>query len=366
MKIRTFFGKLRRKILRILLGRDLFLQVTSIREIINKSQSIVQGKIEESQSNIQIKISESQDIIQNKLEESQSIVQGKIEESQSNVRIKFEEVFKRIDTIYYESNSYFNELIKHIHESKRIKEINTKTFAKYRNIYKNCEIIIMGAGPTLKYYEPIGNCIIIGTNGVVLYDKVKLDFLFVQDVNAMNRYEKEIINYDCKKFFSFWGSFNWTMPLKYKNIPNMEEYCNHSVGHIGSLYFYHGGEYYASHSIPLDICNSPLSDFDSVIFPAVQFALWTYPKRIYVVGCDCSRNLSKEWSSYHFNESIAKEDKNVMPIEYVVEGWKKIKEFQQTYYPDVEMISINPVFLKGLFKDEFTDSYLTDKPDADK
>jgi hypothetical protein len=110
----------------------------------------------------------------------------------------------------------------------------------------------------------------------------------------------------------------------------------------------------------LDICNSPLSDFNSVIFPAVQFALWTYPKCIYIVGCDCSHN--GKYESNHFHDTEEKED--FFPVVECVQGWKKIKEFQQTYYPDIEMISINPVFLKGLFKDEFTDSYLKDNPDA--
>ena len=32
-----------------------------------------------------------------------------------------------------------------------------------------------------------------------------------------------------------------------------------------------------------------------------------------------------------------------------------MKEFAETYYPDTEIISINPVGLKGVFKDEFTE-----------
>ena len=41
--------------------------------------------------------------------------------------------------------------------------------------------------------------------------------------------------------------------------------------------------------------------------------------------------------------------------------WKKMKEFAELYYPDTEIISVNPVGLKGLFKDEFTETYIENK-----
>jgi hypothetical protein len=312
--IRTFFGKIRRKLFRIILGKNLFVQ----------------------------------------LENFDSKLDGKTSQ--------IEEKISRLDVnINQELRSYFHDLIKHIHESKTIRDINTKTFAKYRSIYKDRDIVVMGAGPTLKHYIPKNDCITIGTNGVVLYKKVKLDYLFVQDIEAIKKFEKEILDYDCKKFISFWGSFAWTIPVKYRNAKNAEEYCNYPVGHINNAGNVNIDEF-AGHSIPLNICNSPLSDFDSVIFPAVQFALWTYPKRVYIAGCDCSHIINQKVK--HFNETSTEEDYKIFPVRQLVQGWRKIKEFQQIYYPDVEMISINPVFLKGLFKDEYTASYLEDNPDA--
>ena len=74
----------------------------------------------------------------------------------------------------------------------------------------------------------------------------------------------------------------------------------------------------------------------------MQFILWTNPKRIYLVGCDCSLN------GYYDSK-----DKNNLATQKVIEGWKKLKEFAQTYYPDTEIISINPIGLKGIFKDEY-------------
>ena len=91
-----------------------------------------------------------------------------------------------------------------------------------------------------------------------------------------------------------------------------------------------------------DISTQPLGCFGSIVFPALQFALWTHPKRIYLVGCDCTTN----------GYSYDKKDKNFLPVNTIIETYKKFKQFAQKYYPDVEIISINPVGLKGLFKDE--------------
>ena len=34
-----------------------------------------------------------------------------------------------------------------------------------------------------------------------------------------------------------------------------------------------------------------------------------------------------------------------------IKNWKKLNFFANRYYPDTEIISINPVGLKGIFKD---------------
>jgi hypothetical protein len=285
---------------------------------------------------------------------------------------------EKIDTANLISAQYTRMLTKHIYESRNIKEIHTRTFSKYRSLYEDRDIVIMGNGPTLRNYEPKKNCITIGVNRAVYYDKVKLDYLFVQDVLALHLFGQEIVNYDCKKFFSFWGGYPWAIPIKYKNIQNMEEYCQYHVRYID----YVGCDFYNYEglSLPYDLCNSPLTDFGSVIFPAIQFALWTNPKRIYIVGCDCSKKKTEKETNYFTRGATEEEKQQALNInvhfydnevanddfcqsEDLVEGWHKIKEFQQIYYPDIEMVSINPVFLKGLFKDEYTESYLNDHPE---
>ena len=43
--------------------------------------------------------------------------------------------------------------------------------------------------------------------------------------------------------------------------------------------------------------------------------------------------------------------------------WSQLKDFAACYYPDVEIISVNPVGLRGIFKDVWTESYLAEHPE---
>ena len=46
-----------------------------------------------------------------------------------------------------------------------------------------------------------------------------------------------------------------------------------------------------------------------------------------------------------------------MNVQNVKIGYARIKMFARLYYPDTEIISINPVGLRGLFRDAYTDNY---------
>ena len=43
-----------------------------------------------------------------------------------------------------------------------------------------------------------------------------------------------------------------------------------------------------------------------------------------------------------------------------------MKKFAEVYYPETEIISVNPIGLKGLFRDVYTESFLTEHPEIDK
>jgi len=238
-------------------------------------------------------------------------------------------------------------IIKAINQSPSVQEINTKTFAKYRNINKGGDVAIFGSGPTLNYYEPIENVITIGVNTTL--SKIKLDYHFLVGKDVINEDNKELITqYKCKKFYSFIGSHRWNLPIELREIPDVEEYCiNTTEGNDEKDISGYDSNIY------LDICKAPVVNWGSVIYSAAQFALWTYPKRIYIVGCDCTN-----FSQGHFDGTRRLQGEMPVGDTRFIEGWEKMKKFQQIYYPDVEMITINPVGLKGLFKDVFTKRYI--------
>ena len=57
--------------------------------------------------------------------------------------------------------------------------------------------------------------------------------------------------------------------------------------------------------------------------------------------------------------AISQKNKEIKDMEMAVAGdnvislWHQLKRFAQVFYPNTEIISINPVGLKGIFKDEY-------------
>lgn len=210
--------------------------------------------------------------------------------------------------------------------------MNKQAFSEYKNIFNNREIVVVGAGPSLSKYKPIKGAIHIGTNRTHMNNNIKLDFLFRQD---FKNYDKEIINSPIKKFVG--NYYEWTSDMCPESVFNKLKNATKFMINTTSDY------------IPVNLDIEPLWHGGSVIYSAFQFALWTNPKRIYLVGCDCAgQNDPLHWHHYDDeNKSIH----NLVPIDALLIGWQKMAQFAATIYPDVEIISVNPVGLKGLFKD---------------
>lgn len=220
-----------------------------------------------------------------------------------------------------------------------------ETFAKYKNMYQGKEIAVLGAGPTLREYSRLKDVVHIGVNFVFTVPDIDLDYLFVQDdltrcdkEAGMQQFANKYRGDSCKKFY---GIHKEKGCLSEKDVieAKAERY-----------YFLDQDVPVSEHAIfSSDITSRPLNEWSSVIFAALEFALWTHPKRIYIVGCDCAQNGHIYWK----DEKVfcAFQDR----LRY---GWEKMKEYIGRHYPDIEIVSVNPVGLKGLFKDVYTQEYL--------
>lgn len=215
-----------------------------------------------------------------------------------------------------------------------------KVLPKYKNKHKDKSIVICGAGPTLNQYKQKQNCIHIGLNRTFENPRLKFDYVFSWDFANLSRddasfYDK-LTNYPAQKIC---GLF----------INDQALQINEEISHrLNALTLYSstlwglGGNVYDPY-IHYDIEHYPLMDFGSVAFGAFHFALYTGAKRIYLVGIDNSLN------GYYTNTH----KQRFLQVERIKEGWLSVKKFLSNYYPDVEVISINPVGLKGIFKDEY-------------
>lgn len=248
----------------------------------------------------------------------------------------------------YEKMIELEKRIDVLQETNEVCAINFNSFCEYENRFRNREIVIMGAGPTLNYYVPIEGAIHIGVNTAYLYDKVKPDYLFVQDANRDYDYKEKFKGLDKLNCPIFMGRYLHASSIKDIEFP---EDCRINPN-VHNFYL----DLYPSKYIYKNICFHPVMDFGSVVFSALHFALYTYPRKIYLVGCD-SNNRGYFSNSNHIVQRESMQDRRARWLP----GYQRVKEHAKIHYPETEIISINPVGLKGIFRDIFTDNYLKEQ-----
>ena len=225
-----------------------------------------------------------------------------------------------------------------------------KVFPQFKYKHTNQDIVIVGSGPSLNFYSGLDKALHISLNLAFRYPKIKFDYAFTCDRLGGERvgvnFIEELSNYDCIKFFGkYIHEEHLSVPEKYDdNIRNIYHYYGSARFGIGMPLI--------DNLIHSDLTTAPLMDYHSIVFAAFNFALFTNPQRIYLVGCDTALNG-------HY-DGLAQPH---LVISEIIEGCKKIKQFSANYYPEIEIISVNPVGLKGIFEDVYTQSYLNEYPE---
>lgn len=220
-------------------------------------------------------------------------------------------------------------------------ELHKKTFAGFRNKFAGKNVVLIGAGPSVNKFKPIKNAIYIGLNRAFLLEKVKFDYLFSIDKAGIFGIYDEFIKYPCVKFVGD------------QNLGPQYQIPESVINKIKNVRRYKTDAGFQS-QFATDIESMPLGNFNTVSLQAMQFILYTNPKRVYLVGIDCSGNghftdnTKKKFKGFDLasrGENLAQLTNNSIAF------WKSLKEFAETYYPDTEIISVNPVGLRGMFKD---------------
>lgn len=222
-----------------------------------------------------------------------------------------------------------------------------KVFPKYKGIYKGKNIVITGTGPTFEYYKPMKDAVHIGINNAIFRNDIQYDYLFVGDYDEKSELFDRIFScdYDFIKFFGRNYRRNKSMIPEYlRERTNVESFYVDSYN-----YDLYGTDFmkYSKMIYNPDISACPLKSYGTTFYCAFQFALWTHPSRIYIVGADCCGKSHAK--GLNCEETV--------DFGYLIRPWRKMKQFTDAYYPDIEIISINPVGLKKIFKDKYTKEY---------
>ena len=96
---------------------------------------------------------------------------------------------------------------------------------------------------------------------------------------------------------------------------------------------------------PYDISREAIKDWGGTVFSALQFILYTNPKRIYLIGCDCT-------DGGHFNGGRKENFSSVKRF------WLDFSEYKNQEFPHIELVSVNPIGLRGLFRDIYSRNFV--------
>lgn len=243
---------------------------------------------------------------------------------------------RRLEKRHRLQNERLSSQIKIIRDCITISEQHKKVFPKYKNIALGKDVAIVATGKTLEQFNPeflSRETIYIGVNRAVFFNKINYDYLFIQDYSGAKDYLRNISEYqrtDGKKCIKLYGRL--IKKTDYKFIIPEQEYLLANA----NLYY----TAYPERNFNYDISTGGLADLESVVFAALNFALWMHPKSISLVGCDCS-------SIYFDNKKTSRD------FSELLDGWMIARKFQMGFYPDIKIYSINPVGLREIFIDKY-------------
>lgn len=218
--------------------------------------------------------------------------------------------------------------------------MHQRTFLPYKNKAAGRDVVIVAGGPTAAKFRPIPGAVYIGVNRAYKLSSVALDYLFCQDYVAVRGGDTsdEICAYrrgECVKFVGLVGDNAWNNDFVIPESFAIKMGALRYRAVEGDL-----------DDFAYDLSVQPLADCGSVVFSALQFALWMNPRRLYLVGCDCSHG-----GYFYKGGNVSLTGANTLELDRVLQGYVWFKQFARRYYPETEIISINPVGLKGLFVD---------------
>lgn len=230
----------------------------------------------------------------------------------------------------------------------------------FKGKHEGQSAIVFGTGSSLEQFSwsllPETPDISAGVNFIIFRDDIKLDYYFaahyIHDSDAPPvHYADKIVERSRPKMHPD----GFLIPRKGMQVfIGAAPYARHvefplaDVARMHNAIVFELTDKFGSIHFAHDLVSMPFYNH-SMIFSPMQLLLYAGVKRIYLVGCDCGGKYScidvKDGTQKIHSEREF--DYHVGFVDY----WKEFLPFKLKHYPDVEIISVNPRGLAGMFTD---------------
>lgn len=225
-----------------------------------------------------------------------------------------------------------------------VSAIHSKTFPQFKNSNTGKSIVILGTGPSFNYAPEITSSKILACNrSFMLIGDKEPDYIFAHDYVDAQDYFDELLKKSCPIFL---GNFIYAEHNDLIVTPEI-------IRLRKNIYNYYT-EYKYYKSIRTEIEYFPLSTISTIIDPALHFALYTNPDVIYIIGCDASYGGYADKNLVQYRYTPTTEEL----LNKIADGHRKFKLFRDTHYPNTKIVSVNPVGLRGIHDDVYTEEFL--------
>ncbi len=269
---------------------------------------------------------------------------------------------------------------KHKHKCNTINEV---AFKKFENVHKGETAILYACGPSLNNYKAIDGSekfIHAGVNGILKQHDLakKLHYYFYGDAISTGSDDKHSDKYggcdyldiakgyepkNAKFIHSYRGGPHHLDASKlcgvhhYAHIEPIKAIKHNAIPyedclHLSTITSIPGFEKSSS-----NIMNHPVKG-GGIVFRAIQILLFMGISRLYIVGNDMSKIGIRFYdihspSPFGVGLTNTKSTKSKPWSDEAYKNWTEFASYLSKKHPDAEIISVNPVYLKGIFKDKF-------------
>lgn len=287
-----------------------------------------------------------------------------------NLRQQTEEVLKMNYHLLALVEHNYASIMGIIQSMPMIAATHNETFGQFKDINKGKTMVVAGTGPSLNEYTYNKKYLHIGVNSMCFNKNIKMDYYFIQDIPQQEdalglgggvnpEYRKKLIHsikeLDTIKFVGQHLAFQndkygFFQPPPLGTFSSDDKYRK---------YYFVNEEtetaYYCK-----DIRYGLLWGDDSIVFPAMQFALFTNPRKIYIVGCDgFDAKSASHWNKEEDDVQKEMHKEKLLFSERtdrMRKRWIALNKFIHVNYPDVDVVMVNPKSFKGIFRETTTDN----------